>query len=165
MAHENDVYQWKLRSLGAYLDERKAYGLSLIESAGGFAVRYFRESNEREPNFEQLNDTQLRAFQAALVKRRSPSEGSKEEEPAPGRYQDFLRALGWELDDTTAFNIVLDELEQAFYLTYVSYDPPAGTAWNKRMANLGPGEKHAILRDARGRRTSVQPTKETADPT
>lgn len=148
-----ETYQWKLRALGGYLDDRGATHVSIIETRGGYAVRYFAKPTDPEATFVHLDDVRLRMYAENLLRRRRPQAPPTPEGTSPKpTYQDFFRALGWELDDMAACNIVLDEQDEGMFLSYASFDPQVGYMWRKRIANLGPGEQQAILSEAYSRR-------------
>jgi hypothetical protein len=155
--HHNDNYQWKLRALGAFLDTQNATHISVIETRSGFATRYYQASGSHEPTFVLVEEPQLRAINDALRQRREPP-ATPGAAPlggplsAQGKYQDFFRALGWELDDLSASSILLDEQEVGVLLTYAFRDPSNPQIWSKRSASLGPIEQEQILKEAYGRR-------------
>ena len=69
------------------------------------------------------------------------------------RYEDVLRALGYELEHGAACMIALDELdEEGFVLTYQVNNPADGYLLRKRLLVLGPEQRHMILKDAYARR-------------
>src|SRR5205085_12558685 len=70
----------------------------------------------------------------------------------PTGRQDFLHALGFELDDAEATSILIDELDDSLVVTYSSLDPQAGFAYRKPMRVLGAREIEEILRSAYARR-------------
>ena len=69
----------------------------------------------------------------------------------PSGRQDFLRALGHELDQVSAQAILVEELEDGIVLTYRYPEPEAG-GWRKRLLVLGLPEIEAILNAAFERR-------------
>jgi hypothetical protein len=159
--HHTDNYQWKLRALGAFLDTQNAGHISVIETRSGFATRYYQQLGEHAPTFVLVEEPQLRAINEALRQRRepTPTPGSVPlggPLSAQGKYQDFFRALGWELDDLAAGSILLDEQDEGVLLTYAYRDPANPQIWGKRSASLGQIEQEQILKEARGRRRRLQ---------
>ena len=155
--HHADNYQWKLRALGAFLDTQSATHISVIETRSGFATRYYPSRGPHEPTFVLVEEPQLRAINEALRQRREPpaTPGSVPlggPLSSEGKYQDFFRALGWELDDLSAGSILLDEQDVGVLLTYAYRNPENPQTWSKRSANLSPIEQEQILEQARGRR-------------
>jgi hypothetical protein len=153
-----DTYQWRLRALGAFLDTQFAAEVTIIEARPRFAVRYYRRRDEGDPIFVLVESAQLRAITEALKQRRRSlfDDAPTAQHPGPitadDRYQDLFRALGWELDDLKGSNVVIDEREDGLYIAYAYRDPATGKTTRKRVANLGPVEREAILTDARRRR-------------
>jgi|SRR5947209_3755193 len=159
--HDNDNYQWKLRALGAFLDTQQASRISVIETRSGFATRYYRDLDAQDPTFVLVEELQLRAINEALRQRREPANTPGAVAlggplSAQGKYQDFFRALGWELDDLSAGSILLDEQNDGVLLTYAFRDPANPQIWSKRSATLGPIEQEQIMKEAYGRRRQLR---------
>ncbi|MGH2441696.1 MAG: hypothetical protein ACRDFX_00850 [Chloroflexota bacterium] len=157
--HSSDTYQWRLRALGAFLDTQNAAYFTIIETRSGFAVRYYQGMDDPVPIFVQVEEAQLRAITEALRERRREPLASSPADAVllgpitqDGKYQDFFRAIGWELDDLVAASIVLDEQEQGVFMAYAFRDPATGQDWRKRVATLGPIEKEQIMAEALKRR-------------
>lgn len=156
--HQSDDYQWKLRAVGAFLDTQRASRISAIETRTGYALRYYQEGQGSEPVFVIVEQAQLRAITEALRQRRIPVPGEGDIAlggplSQQGKYQDFFRALGWELDDLGAGSVLLDEQEETgVFVTYAYRDPTNPQFWRKRIANLGAIEQQQILTEARARR-------------
>ena len=150
-----NTYQWMLRALGAFLDEEPACRLSLAEVPDGFIVRMQRALHKLEPivlHFKR--DTLMEQLQQIMQDRkpgymRAPHQGIWSR--FPNGHQDFLRALGYELDDAKASGILIDELEDSIVLTY-SYQDSADGQWHKRVVVLGIAEIEEILNAAFERR-------------
>ena len=137
-------YQTLLRALGAWLDANDAWNVNLIETSTGFIIRY---GDDRQPlmlNKYMLTYAELEHLEAAMKERRSiqPS----------GRYQDFLRALGYEIDAQGGAYMVFDEVEENYFLTLLCQSERGGLAWTKRARILNPEDQSAILRRAYARR-------------
>lgn len=137
-------YQTLLRALGAWLDANNASNVNLIETSTGFIIRY---GDDRQPltlNRYMLTYAELEHLEASMKERRSlhPS----------GRYQDFLRALGYEIDAQSGAYMVFDEVEDNFFLTLLCQSERGGLAWTKRARILNPADQSAILRRAYARR-------------
>ena len=74
---------------------------------------------------------------------------------ATGR-QDFLHALGFELDDAGAEAIGGDQLDDSVVLSYAYVDPSADFSWHKRMALLHQADIELVTKVARGRRRNQE---------
>lgn len=158
MAVERVPYQVVLRAIGAYLDEHAASAINVIETDDGFAVRYQRDPDRPDLGFGRFSNDDLVALKAHLEWHRTPERRSGG--PARSRvgYQDFFRALGYELDQIPAYDVLLDEVEDDLLLTYLQLDPAHGVIAHKRMIKAGPAERQEVLESARGRRQASAPS-------
>jgi hypothetical protein len=147
-------YQWMLRALGAYLDEEPSCRISLVEVPDGFLVRMQRALHKLEPKVEHFKRATLRQqLDAQMRSRQVPTTRQHHQgiwQHFPNGHQDFLRALGFELDESNARNIVIDEVQDGIVLTY-THPTPAGS-WETRMITLGLNEIETILNEAFNRR-------------
>jgi hypothetical protein len=140
-------YQRLLRGIGAHLDEYCSRNVHLLEEPNGFTVRYQTEPGKNELIVARYSHDELLQRQAEME--RHQARGS----PAgAGSYQDFLRALGFELETRSAYSILVDELEDGFLVTYQYLKPEEGYVLRKAMIVAGPGEIGAILQHAHERR-------------
>jgi hypothetical protein len=145
--HAGLSYQWTLRAAGAYLDRDGCREVSIVETPVGLFVG--RRVPERA-NFSTVELTldELATFRGNMVNRRVAPRPLK----APhGGYQDFLRALGWELDHMSAYSLVLDEVESDFLVTYLYLDASDGHL-EKRLSIVDPLERQDLLKKAYARR-------------
>jgi hypothetical protein len=67
-------------------------------------------------------------------------------------YENFLRALGYELDRTQAYTITIDEMDDGLVLTYLFIDARQSFLPHKRMIFLAPKELETVKQDAVQRR-------------
>jgi hypothetical protein len=137
-------YQPLLRALGAWLDSSNACNINLIETSTGFMIRYGVGDDPLLLRRFILTHAELEHLEAAMKERRSINPS--------GRYQDFLRALGYEIDAQAGAYMVLDEIEDNLYLTFCQ--PCAGGSHNsiKRARVLNTQDQGAILCKAYARR-------------
>lgn len=137
-------YQHLLRALGAWLDSANACNVNLIETSTGFIIRYGVGDEPLLLRKFILTHAELEHLEGAMKERRAlhPS----------GRYQDFLRALGYEIDAQAGAYMVLDEIEENLYLTFCQQGERGGLVWLKRARVLNPHDQAAILRRAYARR-------------
>ncbi len=149
----NAAYQWMLRAIGAYLDERAAGDVCVIETPEGFALRFAGEDAEGPLDLVRFDYDAMATYNKLLERRRQEQVRSRGlAEGQNHQYQDLFRALGWELDDSDARNVLITEVEDGLLLTFLALRPDSGSQWEKRSANLGETAMQAILRDARSRR-------------
>ena len=76
--------------------------------------------------------------------------------PPTARHQDFLRALGRELDNLLASNILFEELEEGLLLTYFIQPPENRHMWRKQRAMLDRDDQSMLLKKAVARRVQVE---------
>jgi hypothetical protein len=137
-------YQPLLRALGAWLDSSNACNINLIETSTGFMIRYGVGDDPLLLRRFILTHAELEHLESAMKERRSINPS--------GRYQDFLRALGYEIDAQGGAYIVLDEIEENLFLTFCQ--PSAGGSQNsiKRARVLNAQDQGEILCKAYARR-------------
>lgn len=146
---EDIPYQGVLRALGAFLDERGARSVSLLETPTGFAVRYELPS-ERTMTWRWLHVEELSSNRAGL-RQKSTVWGDKRA-LTPGGYEDIFRALGYQLEAEHASGVLLDFQTEDLVITYSYLDPAQSFTRMKRYLKLTRGEQGQLLEEARGRR-------------
>jgi hypothetical protein len=154
-AGRENTYQWLLRSLGAYLDREPSCRISLAEVSDGFLVRLQRALHKLEPQVEHLKRETLVEQLHELMARKPVGPRVRHQgiwSRFPNGHQDFFRALGYELDQSSARGILVEELEDGLVVTYSYPEQNNGTQWKKRMVVLGMEEIEAILNAAFERR-------------
>jgi hypothetical protein len=148
-----NTYQWLLRSLGTFLDEQPTCRISLAEVPGGFLVRLQHALHKLEPEVVKFDREMLKEQLDLLFKQHKPAPRSRHQgiwASFPNGHADFFRALGYELDQAEARNVLIDELEDGIVVTY-SKEEPEG--WSKKMVFLGVDDIERILNAAFDRRT------------
>jgi hypothetical protein len=137
-------YQQLLRALGAWLDKSNACNINLIETSTGFIVRYGVGDDTLLLRKFILTHAELEHLETVMKERRSIDRS--------GRYQDFLRALGYEIDALGGAYVVLDEIEDQLFLTFCQ-PSGGGSAYSiKRARVLNIQDQAAILSKAYARR-------------
>lgn len=148
------TYQWLFRALGAYLDGEPSSRITLAETPAGFVVRFQALSTVADPLVVQLHRDTL-VDQIHALPRGAKSAAKTRHQGIwwnfPNGHQDFFRALGFELDEAQARNVLLDELEDQLILTY-GYPDPDSQAGRKRVIVLTIADIEAILNAAFERR-------------
>ena len=143
-----------LRAIGAYLDDEHPRRFCLLEDRDGFHV--IREYGGDGKNLQEthLSYAQINQEADRLMRRRRLL-GTKYRGnwslSSTGR-QEFLRALGYELDEARAHYILVDEADQSLLVTYSYLDPTRGFQWRKHMAVLHREDVAGVTRAAHGRR-------------
>lgn len=151
---EGPGYQSMLRALGSYLDEEPSCRISVVEVPDGFLVRMQRTVYKLEPRVELFKRDTLTQHIDQFVRAQLPS-GVRQRHQGiwaqfPNGHQDFMRALGYELEGSGARDIVLDELEDGLSLTYTQPAPEGG--WEIRSVFLDTDGIEAVLNEAFNRR-------------
>lgn len=151
---EGPSYQSLLRALGRYLDEEPNCRLSIVEVPDGFLVRMQRTVYKLEPQVEHFKRDTL-ARQVDQFTRAQQPTGARQRHQGiwarfPNGHQDFMRALGYELDGSRARNIVVDELEDGLNLAYTQ--PSAQGGWETRTVFLSVEGIETVLNEAFKRR-------------
>lgn len=152
-----ETYQWMLRALGAFLDEEPSCRISLTEVPDGFLIRLQRALHKLEPEVFHFKRETLKEQLDQLMRERRTTRTMNRHQGVwsrfPNGHQDFLRALGFELDEANAHSIFIDELEDGFVITYTCPDSESRTGWTKKMVELHLPEIEAILNAAFERRS------------
>lgn len=153
-------YQRVLRTVGAYLDEFAASHVSVIETRDGIALRTDRPGNGTVSSVLEFQYDDLIDRNSLLTRRRGrgamaaakPQRLYSGHHTLDAMYQDLFRALGWELDLSSAYNILVEELNGSLLVSYIALRSPTDPVWMKRSATLGVPELETMLKDAYGRR-------------
>jgi hypothetical protein len=154
---ERIPYQALLRVIGRDLDSHHAFRVRLMEVPDGFHVQYFKDAERPDLasldfSYDDLNDRARRGRLQPLL--RHPMGGKRFKRGKP-TYQDFFRALGYELEDAGAYSILLDELDDGYLLTYQFYNPDSGFMLHKHRVALHADEAGEIVNVASMRRGRV----------
>lgn len=154
---ERTQYQALLRVIGRELDHRHATAVRVIETPSGFEVHYGVKDQRPEMGvltftFEELKAKSRGNRMQPLLRHPIGGRRSKKGKPT---YQDFLRALGYELEDAGAYVILLDELEDGYLLTYQFYNPDSGYLLHKHRVALQADAAGEIVNVAGMRRGRV----------
>ena len=105
------TYQNRLRVVGRQLDLGGYGAINLLEVPGGFLVRAMRPE-ARAPEALEYPEGEFPGLLARAIAARGEGERRHRPHPLlPTGYEDFLRALGWRLDEQRAEAITVAELE------------------------------------------------------
>lgn len=151
-------YQTMLRSVGRHLDEEPSCRITLVEVPDGFLVRLQRTVYRFEPRVELFKREDLLRDATQYVRSERPVPVHQRHQGIwshfPNGHQDFMRALGYELDQARARHIVIDELEDGVVLTYTR-PASTGEGWETSVIVLNLQGIETILNDAFNRRRQV----------
>lgn len=128
-----------------------------METISGFEVHYAVDDQRPEMvtlhySFEELKSKARGKRMQPLLRHPMGGKRSKNGKPT---YQDFFRALGYELEDAGAYMILLDELDDGYLLTYQFYNPDSGFMLHKHRVALKADEAGEIVNVASMRRGRV----------
>lgn len=156
---EHVRYQSVLRVIGRDLDHIKALRVRVVETTTGFSVQYSKdpqlpELGELTFTYEELSHRAKSVRLQPLL--RHPLGGGKRFKHGKPSYQDFFRALGYELEDAGAYLILLDELDEGYLLTYQFYNPDSGFMLHKHRVALHADAAGEIVNVAGMRRGRVR---------
>lgn len=111
------TYQNRLRVIGHHLDTENYRDAAIFEIEGGFIARARREKGKRAGALE-FPDSQFVQLMQGAINSRGRREGyERHSRVLPTGYQDFLRALGFLLDNQSAIGVTIVELESHFLVT------------------------------------------------
>jgi hypothetical protein len=143
--------------LGRFIDERALHSLTIIEVTGGFVVRATSDGNPW-PQLLEFGDRQLAGMLRQAVRARREGETPRQSrELIPTGYEDLLRALGYELDERVAENVVVAELPSM--LAVSGFEPVIGfgeASFRPFSEPLGPEDVGQMLGRALARRGTFQ---------
>jgi hypothetical protein len=151
-------YENRLRIIGRRLDRDRLHRICIMEADGGFVVRAFHHADTGPVVLEMLDAAFAQLLGEALARRGEPPLQRAHHPLLPSGYEDALRALGHDLDERVAENIVITEFVSFFT---VSGFAPAGapqTAGYRPFAEaLGAADLQVMLEAAHARRGSYVP--------
>jgi hypothetical protein len=122
----------------------------VLEVNDGFLVRYQSPENPWQMISARLTLGELRASDAYRRGRRSGQQQNGDTVTA-GRYQDVMRAIGYHLEQVSARDIVLDEVDGSYAVTY-HYIPTDDMTRRKHRTIITPSDADELLCCARARR-------------
>jgi hypothetical protein len=137
-----------LRLLGSELDARGAQFISIIETPTGISMRYLPPDGG-DAVAEHYTYREI----AEATPRKETFLGRKRRPNGAASYEDFLRALGHELNEALAASILIDEIENGFVVTYQAHDmKESGLLPRKKIVIMGPEELQLLMDEAYARR-------------
>lgn len=105
------TYENRLRVVGRHLDLAGYRAINMSEVAGGFHVRALA-AGSRQPEALEFSDRDLMPLMANAIAARGTEKAMRPGSPLlPTGYEDFLRALGYTLDQRQAEAITITEFD------------------------------------------------------
>ncbi len=105
------TYQNRLRVIGRELDVAGYRSVNLVEIGAGFVVRVLRPGGRIPEALEFPHTDFPDLFAAAFAGRQSGGRERRNHPLLPTGYEDFMRALGYRLDEWCAEAITVTELD------------------------------------------------------
>lgn len=105
------TYQNRLRVIGHHLDTEQYRDAAILEIDGGFIVRATQRQGKRAQALEFPDSQFEQAMHVAINHRGHGQKYDSHSSVLPTGYQDFLRALGFLLDNQSAIGITICELD------------------------------------------------------
>lgn len=144
------TYQNRLRVIGRELDRQHISGITIMEVPGGFVVR--AQYQDGEPVALEFLDSDFSQMVITAIAARGEGETTR---PAtallPTGYEDFLRSLGYELDERVAEGVYVAEYRS--FITVGGLVPSMTSGGYRHYSEvLGSNEIREILNEAFNRR-------------
>lgn len=139
-------YQNDLRAIGRHADDAQYRQLGVYEVNDGFVVRALVDSDPHAIEAIEVPDTDLKGLILKNFTARGRKEGETSNPLCPTGYEDFLRALGHELEASQARSIAIQEMVSAFAVTYRQLDQtPDGYVWESKEWLLDESQVQEML--------------------
>lgn len=151
------TYQNRLRVIGRHLDEGRYQHAAIFEIEGGFVVRA-RAHGARQPVALEFPDGEFPdLMRAAMSGRGARQQGGGHSGILPTGYEDFLRALGFLLDNQMVSGILICELSS--YILVAGNEPRDSQGGHLAVrpfeSYLQPDDIKRLLDDSFSRRTQL----------
>lgn len=110
------TYQNRLRVIGRHLDLGEYRNVVIVEVDGGFLARGFNPRQHTPELLEFPNDSFEGLITEAVRARGRSKKVRRKSLVLPTGYEDFLRALGYELDQRESKSIVVTECDDHIFV-------------------------------------------------
>lgn len=151
-------YQNWLRAIGRQLDINDYRRFSILEVEDGFVTRAFRNETSPIERLEFSRRDYVELLKAAMSARGRGNRRGSSNLLLPTGYEDFLRALGYQLDQDRIEALSITELDSSIIVAgmrrQVVGSMPIFSAFHRV---LGPDEVARLLNEAIQRRESARP--------
>lgn len=147
-------YAQMLRAVGIWLDEEDPSSFTVVEVGGAFLVLYDAGAeatrHSRQLSFSELTqrEKELRERRGKRGEQSSPAHWSM----APSGRGDALRALGRELDETDARDIMIDQAGDRVILSFLYVEARESYQWHKGVIILDHNKLDTLIRNDRNQR-------------
>ncbi len=137
------TYQNRLRVLGRHIDAERLHSITLIEIPAGFVLRATRATDPWPVLFEFDDRKLAKLLRRAPEQRGMPAPYREASYLIPDGYENMLRALGFELDQRIAENVVITELPSLLAVT--GFEPVLGYGESSYRPFSDPLDPHDIV--------------------
>lgn len=148
--------------MGHWLDEHEGEGFTVIEVHDGLTVVVGHAPQPaQEIRFlwddlveraSQLQAGRRKIWQSDKKRKSDKQRNADAQQETSTKYQDVLRAIGFELDDAKAHGILVAQVGDEFALTYSYVDAAQGLSWRKHRVVIDRPSLEEIRRVALARR-------------
>jgi hypothetical protein len=146
------TYQNRLRVVGRHLDLHEYRVISLLDVEGGILVRANSAKRHAPELLEFPDDAFVEMVRNGIQSRGSRKRSKTRNDLFPTGYEDFLRALGYELDRRMAKWVTLHECQEAVFVAGLEKGDPTANSFSSFDVMLGSEEIQVILDEAFRRR-------------
>src|SRR5690242_12571130 len=145
-ALEVTPYERALRGIGVYLDQVAGGWVRVMEEPDGWLLEVADPQNPRNLHMTQIPRANALSLDTTRRMGRRDRRGMNPGHGGyRGGYEDFLRALGHELEQIPAYSLLIDELHDRFLITYQCFDPAVGYVPLKRIVCVGSREIEEMI--------------------
>ncbi len=145
------TYQNQLRLIGRHLDTNGYRSISLLDVEGGILVRAFTARKHESELLEFPDSAFDQMVKDAIEGRGRRKKVGRKHAVVPTGYEDFLRALGYELDQRVAKSITLHESPDSWFVAGIAGSDNSNGVFSPFDMTLREAEVNAVL-DAAFRR-------------
>jgi hypothetical protein len=153
------TFQNRLRAVGRHLDLNGYRSMVVLEVDGGILARALHPERNRVELMEFPEDNFRRIILDAMRERGTGDHPVQKSPLLPTGYEDFLRALGFQLDRRMAKAVTIVETRQAIHVSGLGFtESGTGHAYTPFDGTLNTDEIRALLDAAFRRRAPSAPS-------
>jgi hypothetical protein len=149
------TYQNELRAIGRHCDDNSFRTICICEVTDGFILRAFHDiADPASVDAIEIPDSDLQNLILKNFTAQSAPSSKSRSPLCPTGYEDFFRALGYELEENQAKAVTVQEMDDAFAITYHQLQPTSeeGYIWEPKSLLLKGGHVQELLDEAFRRR-------------
>lgn len=149
------TYQNELRALGRHCDDHGLRAIGVHEVAEGFILRAFGDvTDPTTVTALEVPDGDLQSLILKNFTAQGPRSGKPGSKLCPTGYEDFFRALGYELEECQAKAVAVQELDGGFSVAFhqPAEKPDGSYIWEPKSFVLSTDHVQELLDEAFRRR-------------